>query len=57
MDEVRLIDANKFKRVLQNLHRHLIHFGAFGKAAFVSHIIKWLDRQPTVCIEEKKENK
>lgn len=57
MNEVRLIDANKFKRMLQNLRRHLIHFGAFGKAAFVSHIIKWLDRQPTVCIEEKKEIK
>ena len=48
MQEVKLIDANKFKRMLQNLRRHLIHFGAPGKAAFISHIIKWLDRQPGI---------
>ena len=54
MDEVRLIDANRFKRILKRLEKRLTVYGAIEKAKIVSRIIKWLDTQPTVCIKEKE---
>lgn len=47
-DEVRPIDANKFRRFLRNLQRHLFRRGAFTRAFFLSYIVKWLDKQPTL---------
>ena len=48
MNEVRPIDANKFRRLLRNLQKRLFSHGAFTRAFFLNYIIKWLDTQPTL---------
>lgn len=44
----RLVDAERFKRILQNTERHLKGFGQHKKTELIESIIKNLDLQPTV---------
>ena len=52
-NETRLIDAEKFKRVLQNMVRHLMEYAEEDKTAeimanMIESTIKCLNLQPTV---------